>query len=1446
MGLLDRIIIEDLQIDDQSKHELLNTTRLSARFEIMPLFNGVVRIHSIQLFGFNIRINKQTPKSKPNYQFIIDAFKPKKKSNKPTHLDISINSIIMRRGLFSYDVFSERQTPQQFNASHIRLHNISATLAIKALRNDSLNFGIKRLAFDAESGLSIEKLTFKLKANTRHMHIENFELQLPHTQLQTEDIRLDYDSLGSFKHFANEVHFDVSTRRPSYITPHDISMYVKPLKNFKDRINLSLKVKGTINQFVLSQLMLDAGNKLQIQMNGSMRGTTNFKTAFFYAGLSKLSINKEGIQFINRNLSNKPAKTSGILNEIGDISYRGNISGYTSQFSLNGLLHIAGGSLKTNVSLGHHQTTYNIKGLLVGTNLDIAKLTDDKKWGKSDFNIKVNAAIDSQRRFPTAVVKGLISSFEYNKYCYKNISLDGLYQNGGFDGKAKLDDPNGKIYLNGKLNIAKKVPDINLFASLKNFKPNNLNLTNKYKNSEFSVSVKANLNGTSIDKMVGKVSIDSLSYVSPNKNYYLNALNINSSIKDKHQLLTVESDILRAQIEGSFRYNNLASGIKRIINHYLPSLVHAPVGRRSNDNYSFQAEILNTDFLPAFFDIPVQINTLSRISGKVDERTNKIHFEGFIPNVTYKNKEYQSGYLLCENPTDSLHTIVSFNAMNKKSATSYKVDAFVHNDSLSSKMSWGNNSAETYSGDILAVTRFLKSEKQNKFKIFSRIKQSNVIVNDTIWQVHPSTVMVDNGIVEVSDFSFSHKDRFIHINGRASNKSSDTLKVDMKDINLGYIFKILNFYDVDFKSEISGRVNICNTMQKPRINSVLNVRDLTFNNGPLGDGVIEARWDEEKQGVSLNAHLSEPNLSKTHVTGYIYPLHPKDGLDLNIEADNTNLKMVHYFISSIFDDLKGRATGNIHLYGKFSELNLKADVLTDVSCKIGFLNTSIVLKDSLHVTPTSIAFKDSKIYDTEGNAGLANGLITFKHLHNFDYRISLGLKNMLLMNTKEREDLPFYGKIHATGNVILQGGTNKGLDITSAIRTDKNSTFVYINRNTSSALSNQFITFVDKTQKRYVDSLNVDETPDFSLDKISGDIRLNLQANVTPDATLKIIMDPVSGDYITARGSGNIRCDFYNKGNFRMFGTYTIKEGDYKFSLQQIIRKNFTIDDGSTITFSGAPLDANLNVLAKYTVNSASLTDLIPSASNIVKQTNIKVNCLMHLTGLLTHPTINFNLELPNEQDEIQTMVRNYISTEEQMNTQILYLLSIGKFYTQENTSNSATQNSNMMSSVLSSTISGQLNNILSQINLKNWNFGTNLSTGQNGWNEMDVEGMLSGRLLNNRLLVNGNFGYRDNPLTNSTFVGDFVAELLLNRKGTIRLKAYNETNDRYYTKTNLTTQGIGIILQKDFDKWSELFFWNRFKMKTLPQKNKRRNNPSKSENNTGAKDEETKDKINK
>ena len=302
------------------------------------------------------------------------------------------------------------------------------------------------------------------------------------------------------------------------------------------------------------------------------------------------------------------------------------------------------------------------------------------------------------------------------------------------------------------------------------------------------------------------------------------------------------------------------------------------------------------------------------------------------------------------------------------------------------------------------------------------------------------------------------------------------------------------------------------------------------------------------------------------------------------------------------------------------------------------------------------------------------------------------------------------------------------------------------------------------------------------------DIRLNILVDATPDATMRIIMDPIAGDYISGKGTGNIRTEFYNKGDVKMFGNYRINQGVYKFSLQEVIRKDIIIKDGSTITFNGAP-------------------------SAIIQQPNVRVNCIMNLSGMLVRPTIKLGIELPNERDEIQTLVRNYISTEEQMNMQILYLLGIGKFYTEDARNNN--QNSNVMSSVLSSTLSGQLNNALSQVfETNNWNIGTNLSTGDKGWTDMEVEGILSGQLLNNRLLINGNFGYRDNPMANTNFVGDFEAEWLITRSGDIRLKAYNETNDRYYTKTNLTTQGVGIMYKKDFNKWSDLYFWNKWRLR--------------------------------
>jgi hypothetical protein len=176
-------------------------------------------------------------------------------------------------------------------------------------------------------------------------------------------------------------------------------------------------------------------------------------------------------------------------------------------------------------------------------------------------------------------------------------------------------------------------------------------------------------------------------------------------------------------------------------------------------------------------------------------------------------------------------------------------------------------------------------------------------------------------------------------------------------------------------------------------------------------------------------------------------------------------------------------------------------------------------------------------------------------------------------------------------------------------------------------------------------------------------------------------------------------------------------------------------------------------------------------------------------------------------------MIFSLINSEEEMNQQVLYLLAVGRFYTMGNNNANIggtqqySQTSLAMQSILSGTVSQQINNVLSSvINNTNWNFGANISTGDEGWNNAEYEGLLSGRMLNNRLLFNGQFGYRDNPNATTSFIGDFDLRYLIVPNGNFSIRVYNQTNDRYFTRNSLNTQGLGIILKKDFFNIKDLF----------------------------------------
>lgn len=1409
LGLFNRIHIEDVLLHDLDGKPMLNVDRLTARFELDDLWDGKIVINSIQLIGFDVNLNKKTPHAEPNFQFVLDAFASKDTLKKSPNLDLRINSILMNRGKIAYDVLSEPETPGVFNASHICVENISASVSLKAFRNDTLHAIVKRLGFEEKSGFRLKKIGMKLVADNQSLNVTDFNIDLPSSTLSLDDVDVSFEHLPHLWKMTDDVRYRGMFK--GTIVLKDFSPLLPALKGLQEPLDFSLSFKGKGKDLELPMISLFDRNHMRLRGKVSVHDWDDGNKMYLQTRLTDISLTQSGISYLMNNLS---GSVPPILQRAEFIHFDGTATGYLDHLQVDGQLQTAAGTLNADM-LVHvdEKNTRNYSGHLNSTDLNIGRLLGDSKFGIADFNIELKG-FNYANKYPESYIKGMISSLIYSNYQYQNITLDGMYKDGGFNGHLALDDQNGAIQLDGTFNTVETVPHFNLRTRVQDFRPNNLLLSDKYVDTAISGNLTAEFTGKTIDDMDGFIRIDSLSMNTADSLVYaLDNLTLTAGHVSNRKEIHIESPFLNASVIGEYSYQTLPSSMLHIIQQYLPSLLGSTEQEQNllDNNFRFDFRLENAEFFRKMFYVPLTMNMPATLKGYVNERTGKLFVKGSLPELIYNGTLYESVNMICENPSDQFMCHMRGSMLLKSGAKlNLALDTEAKKDRFKAVLNWGNNTNVTYGGQVAASTRFFKTEGKNPIlQADIEILPTNVIFNDTVWHIRSSHVSVDSGRVSIDNFLFERPGQHLLVDGKITKDPADSCIIDLNNIDVQYVLDIVQFDDVQFGGLATGKVLLKNILDVPEMRTRLNVRNFSVNEGLMGDADIQGYWDNSLPGIRLDARMAEKNLSSTHVTGFVSP--KLSALDLMIEADSTNLDLLEPYFEGIFSELDARANGKVRLHGGFKTLDFEGGVSVKLDTKVDILNTYLQLhNDSVHMRSGEFYLNNARIYDREGHSGRITGSLRHTHLKNLMYQFNIQGNDFLLYHTDDPGDMLFYGKVYGTGNIDLSGGNN-AMNVRANLTTGPKTTFTYVTGLTTEATSNQFITFVDKTPKRIQDSLvtqfyhYTDAQKKKEDDGPPMDFRINMFIDATPDATMEVIMDPVSGDNITARGTGNFQVSYYNKGDFRMFGNYVIDNGMYKLSMQEVIRKDFTLQSGSTVTFAGDPYQANLDVQAVHTVNSVSLSDLTTDAS--LNQSTVKVNCLMNLTGSLANPSIKFDLDLPTVSAEDRELVRSATSTEELMNTQIIYLLTIGKFYAYNYNEN--TNQSNATSSLAFNTLSGQLNNMLSQVmENKNWNIGANFSTGQDGWNDLEAEAILSGRLLNNRLLINGNFGYRENVMANTNFVGDFEAVWLLTKNGEFRLRGYNQTNDRYFTKSTLTTQGIGFIYKKDFNKWGDLFQW--------------------------------------
>lgn len=1424
------ISIEDVSVEDDFGEKTLEINDIDARFELSYfLSTGRIAVDYAAIDGLKAHIYKATDDSPLNIAGIIKRLKPKHKQKPPSRIQLSIGSVDIRHADLRYDVLNAPHTPNVFNVKHIRLKDMELAAMLPIVGNDSVAVRLDRLAATEASGFKLNDLTATVFYTPKSLEIQSLSVALPNTNVRLGNIKLRYDSVAMIKNLGRSIPVRLKLLDGSHITPSDLSSLVPALKAVDENYDLAIEGYGTLSDLTINTFKIShPGLALSIQGRFNIDSLSckdlhllgNIRAVKVAAMLDKaqLGISPKILADITR-LGNVRVD----INAYGDRHYfDGNVMLRTSvgNVALDGTLSALDNSFDRLTA----NATIDIQGVNLGLVTTYARL------GRFTGSIDVDADIIRSCRSFAGDVAARIDAIEWNGQAYHDIAVRA---NSDFDRTfvadlaANTDAGNIEANVSGSYDIS--APALNLTATLQNIDLQTLGFSDKYDGYKLNADFGADLQGR-IDTWVnGYVQVKKLRFEHPEKpsievdNIRLCADNTSSPVT-----VSVESDFLNGQFSGEIHPQTVFGECRDILSHIIPAFVDKTWHERARrdiasgryNKFTYEFELADAEKLSRFLRLPVQVIYPVAIDGEVDYANHHMTMAVDAPYLLNGEKLVENTALQIDisgettDDGDGLATVYATTQMpTKKGEMAVVANLSAAAGRIDTRIDWRLEREKPINGQI-AFSTLLDRDARGLCATVD-FNPCNITFGDDIWNIARSTITYNADGVRADGFRMSTDSQSISIDGTASADTEDVLNVKLDHIEMIKIFETLDINKALIGGIATGTIQARGLMGANRAITAdhLYVKDISYNYCTLGDANVKALWDAERMAVALDADVVDANGIHSRINGDIFPMN--EGLDINIDATKVKVGFLKPFMAAFADDVSGYASGHARLFGTFKFIDLEGDLYADnFGIKIGFTNTWYYATDSVHIRPGIIEIPPIKIKDSYGNTADLKGWVrhTYFKAPEFDFAVT-NAHNFLSYDVTPSISPDWYGRIYGNGSAFVTGRpgmVNIGVNMSTA----PGSTFTFVLSDRLDAEEYKFLTFRRKQIKQEngadVNPVDVDPVPAVireyqrRMRKANEDnpstYSMDIQVDITPQAKVNLVMDPVGGDEIKSNGSGNLRMTYVTPGNdLHLYGTYTIEHGTYNFTLQDIIVKDFTIKEGSSVAFTGDPYNARLDINATYGVN-ANLSDLDESflQDKDLNRTNVPVNAVMKVSGDMRQPDIAFDLEFPTLTSDVYRKVRSIVSTDEMMNRQIIYLLALNRFYTPEYMS--TTKGSDLFS-VASSTISSQLSSMLGKLS-DNWTIAPNLRSDRGDFSDVEFDVALSSTLLNNRLRLNGNFGYRDKSLNTNQFIGDFDIEYLLTPSGVWRLKAYNRYNDQnYYLRTAQTTQGVGIMYRRDFDR---------------------------------------------
>lgn len=1324
---------------------------------------------------------------------------------------VEAREISLDRNRILYQSGEENPQVGYFNPNAVAIDNLSLLIHNVSLRNSEAKLSLNRFSFEDSSGFVLRDGALGLDITDQSATVSGLRIATDRSSLNG-DIALRFATIDDLINNPYRSTVDLGAQlsadlRDAFVFSPELAVDTIVAKVALKPITADIQLGGSMEALDIRQAIVAWGGNTRLQVGGSIANAMDPERLRLNLPVFAFQSNRRDLlAFVDENQMGVKLPESIRL----DGEFRGALDDLVAELALT----MPEGEIRLD---GQYRNTDQLafKGDLQVRQLQLDQLLQNPQLGTLTFDIHTEGKGENLQDLD-AVLTSDFHELVLNGIDYSKLELEGKMADG--QGKLNLlfDGDNLDLVLEALAELDSVSPTYQVDLDLKGIDLFNLGFSEK----ELRASLK--LNATfegDPDAFDLKTTVADGVVVYDRRPFQLGPVDLIAHARPDTTSVNLDGDIVNMRLRSNASIAELSSAIQRHVSAYLSdSTVQDTVSSSVEMNMTMSIE--STPILQQVFLAGLQ--QMDSISMEVDfkEADRLLTASLDLPYVLYNDMEIDSLRLRVKGDQENLRAafgLISLDAgplsMGRTYLTGRTEDQRLHVNLISfddEDVLFRIGSRVRLTDDTVAVY----------------IEPDELVLNRRNWSIpDDNRLYIGDKFLTFQNFVWQSDNQELSVTNDVEGVEEEHLGISFKNFQLSSITSLLNPDTLIADGLLNGNVVIENLFGATGIIADANIDSLKVTDVPLGNLSLDA---ESKGGQEylFNLALKEGDIDLDLVGDYV-AADSAAQLNLGLTINELKLKAIEGLSGEQIREAEGFLSGQVDVSGTTANPIYEGDFrFNEAVFTVSTLNSRFTLSDEvLNLDNTGLYLSNFTITDADNNNFVIDGEVLTEDMTNPSFNLKLNAENFRALNsTREDNDL-FYGDLLMNANINITGDLN--LPIVKGrlkINNDSELTFIIPESQLDIVERDGVVIFVDRENP---DEILTKRESEQTTSDLTG-IQLSAIVEVEPEAIFNIIVDESSGDNLQIGGKADLNVNMDPNGRITLSGKYEVNKGHYEMSLYNLVSRRFEIDEGSSITWGGDPMDATLNIRAIYRVETSAselmASQLSGAESELASQFRQELPFLVYLNvdGEMLRPLISFGLDMPEDQQgsiggNVYTRVQQVNAQEDELNKQVFSLLVLNRFFPATGSDGSGGGTAAMARSSVSQMLSGQLNAFSNSLfggsgleldfdldSFQDYQEGT-------GQTRTQLNVSAQQRLFDDRLVVQVGSqvdvegGSQSSERANPVF-GNVSVEYLLTENGRYRLRGFRKNQFESVIDGQLVVTGISLIFNREFNKFWELW----------------------------------------